>query len=82
MIKSKLPTGWLLHFEVQKGTDQEWSVQKLRESQRTFIVAKERAEQDKEYMKIYMYRIHVYILVRVLKKSFQTSQMFFSIVSK
>ena len=39
MIKSKIPRDVLLHFEVQNGTDHEWSVQELKDRLRAYITA-------------------------------------------
>jgi len=47
MIKSKIPRDVLLHIEIQKGTDHEWSVQELNYRLLAYITAKERADQDK-----------------------------------
>ena len=51
IIKSMLPRDTLLQLEIQKGTDKEWTVKELRERLRSYITAKERAEQDKSYHK-------------------------------
>ena len=46
MIKSKLPQDVLLQMEVQKGTSTEWTVDRLRERLRAYIVAREHTEQE------------------------------------
>ncbi|KAH3700716.1 hypothetical protein DPMN_075695 [Dreissena polymorpha] len=46
MIKTKFPREVLLHFEVQKIVDKEWTLKELLCSLRTYIVARERSEQN------------------------------------
>ncbi|XP_045206115.2 uncharacterized protein LOC123558301 [Mercenaria mercenaria] len=46
MIKSKVPKDVLLHLEVQKGSEKEWTVADLRKQLRAYIIARERTEQD------------------------------------
>ena len=46
MIKSKLPKDVLLQMELRKDPDTEWAVESLRKCLRSYIVARERSEQD------------------------------------
>ena len=47
MIRSKLPSDVLLQQEILKGADNKWTIFKLRDLLRQYIVSKEKAEKNK-----------------------------------
>lgn len=47
MILSKLPSDVLLQLEIMKGADNKWTIRKLRDLLRQYIVSKEKAERNK-----------------------------------
>ena len=47
MIHSKLPSDVLLQLEIRKGADNKWTIFKLRDLLRQYIVSKEKAEKNK-----------------------------------
>ncbi|XP_052771144.1 uncharacterized protein LOC128210829 [Mya arenaria] len=49
MIRNKLPSEVLLQLEILKGSENKWTVMKLRDLLRQYIVSKEKAEKNKPY---------------------------------
>ncbi|XP_060608440.1 uncharacterized protein LOC132760479 [Ruditapes philippinarum] len=47
IIRSKLPSDVLMHLEVQKGADNKWTITKLREFLRQYIVSREKSDRPK-----------------------------------